>query len=136
MTTVAVSGYFMYLHKGHVRLFKAAKELGDKLVVIVNSDAQQKMKKGKIVMPEEDRVELISAIRYVDEVVVAIDEDRTVCKTLEKVKPDIFANGGDRTDGNVPEAEICEKNGIEMRYNVGGEKVDSSSRIFDELKKI
>lgn len=136
MTTVAVSGYFMYLHKGHVRLFKAAKELGDKLVVIVNSDAQQKMKKGKIIMPEEDRVELISAIRYVDEVVVAIDEDRTVCKTLEKVKPDIFANGGDRVDGNVPEADTCKKNGIEMRYNVGGEKVDSSSRIFDELSKV
>ncbi|MFP4118069.1 MAG: adenylyltransferase/cytidyltransferase family protein [Candidatus Woesearchaeota archaeon] len=136
MTTVAVSGYFVYLHKGHVRLFKAARELGDKLVVIVNNDAQQEKKKGKVIVPEEDRAEVIRSIRYVDEAIVAIDDDGTVCKTLEQIKPDIFANGGDRTGENTPEGETCEKLGIEMRFNVGGEKADSSSRIFDELNKI
>ncbi|MFW6230881.1 MAG: adenylyltransferase/cytidyltransferase family protein [Nanoarchaeota archaeon] len=136
MTTVAVSGHFIYLHVGHIRLIQAAKELGDKLVVIVSNDEQQKMKKGKIIVPAKDRMEIVKAIKGVDEVVLAIDEDTTCCRTLEKVKPDIFANGGDRNQGEVPEAKVCKKYNIKMVDDVGGGKADSSSRIIEELKKV
>ena len=136
MVTVAVSGYFVYPHVGHVRLMESAKKLGDKLVVIVNNDDQQKMKYGKILVPAENRVEVVKAFRFVDEVVVSIDEDRTICKTLEQIKPDIFANGGDRNQGEIPEAVVCKKYGIEMVDDVGGGKADASSRIRKELESV
>ena len=134
MKTIAVSGYFVYPHVGHIRLFESAKKLGDKLVVIVNNDKQQEMKYGKILVPEENRLEVVKAFRAVDEVVLSIDEDRTICKTLEFVKPDIFANGGDRNQGEIPEAVVCKKYGIEMADDVGGGKADASSRIRKELE--
>ena len=133
MTVVAVSGYFVYPHVGHIRLIESAKKLGDKLVVIVNNDRQQTMKYGKVLVPEDNRAEVVGALRAVDEVVISIDDDRTICKTLEKLKPDIFANGGDRNQGEIPESEVCRKHGIKMVDGVGGEKADSTSRIRKEL---
>ncbi|OGY47853.1 MAG: glycerol-3-phosphate cytidylyltransferase, partial [Candidatus Buchananbacteria bacterium RIFCSPHIGHO2_02_FULL_38_8] len=97
---IIASGYFNPVHIGHIKLLKAAKKLGDFLVVVVNNDKQQMLKKGKIIMDENERMEIIKAIRYVDEVFLSIDEDKTQCKTLEtlaeKYKDDklIFANGG------------------------------------------
>lgn len=134
---VVVSGYFNPIHIGHVELLKSAKMLGDKLLVIVNNDKQQLLKKGKVIMNEEDRIVVTKAIRYVDDIILAIDEDNTVVKTLEEIAKNntkyeiLFANGGDRRSNKVvPETAICENYGIKMRFDVGGiEKLDSSSRI-------
>lgn len=136
-TTIILSGYFNPLHRGHVRMIRAARALGDKLVVIVNNDVQQHLKKGKIIMPEDERVEVVSAIQGVDEVMLSIDHDRTVMQTLEslalkyKGQPMIFANGGDRDSPTaIPETAICEKFGIELRFGVGGDdKPQSSTNI-------
>ena len=130
MTTVCVSGYFTVLHKGHVKLFEEAKKLGDKLVVIVNNNDQQIQKKGKLIHDSEDIKYIVENLRMVDEAIVSIDKDTTVCETLKKIKPDIFANGGDRVSDNVPEDKVCEEEGIKMVFNVGGEKVNSSSDIL------
>jgi cytidyltransferase-like protein len=128
---VCISGYFNPMHIGHVRMMKDAKALGTKLIVIVNNDKQAFAKKGKIIINEKDRLEMVNAIKWVDDAIIAIDEDRTVRETLKKIKPDIFANGGDRGEGNVPEDEVCKELGIEMVYNVGeGGKVDSSTDII------
>ncbi|MDO8467782.1 MAG: adenylyltransferase/cytidyltransferase family protein [Nanoarchaeota archaeon] len=129
MTKVAISGYFDPVHIGHIDLMKRARKLGDYLIVIVNNDFQAKLKKGRSFMSEKERVEIIKSLKFVDEVVLSIDMDRTVRKTLELVKPDIFANGGDRiTDEDVPEKEICDKFGIRMMNNLG-EKLQSSSNL-------
>lgn len=142
MRTIAVvSGYFNPVHVGHVRLVEAARRLADQLIVIVNSDAQQLQKKGKIIMTEGERLEVVRALRAVDEAIVAVDEDRTVCKTLEQVAlahPGcklVFANGGDRGSAIVvPETVVCEKYSIEMRFDVGGtDKANSSSNINERL---
>ncbi|MGM5480062.1 MAG: adenylyltransferase/cytidyltransferase family protein [Nanobdellota archaeon] len=131
--TVCVSGYFSILHKGHVRLFVEAKKLGDKLIVIVNNNDQQIRKKGKLIHDANDIKYILEHLEMVDEAIVAIDEDKTVCKTLEKLKPDIFANGGDRNKDNVPENDVCDKYNIKMVYNVGGEKTNSSSKLIKQL---
>lgn len=130
MTTVCVSGYFTVLHKGHVMLFEEAKKLGDKLIVIVNNNNQQINKKGKLIHDAEDIKYIIENLRMVDEVVISIDKDKTVCETLKSIKPDIFANGGDRVSDNVPEVKVCEDEGINMVFNVGGGKVNSSTDIL------
>lgn len=136
MRTVAVSGGFDPLHVGHVRLFEAARELGDRLVVIVNGDRFLMAKKGYVFMPMEDRIELIAALRAVDQAIACIDPDQTVCQTLEQLRPDIFANGGDRSTCNIPEAEVCRRLGIRMVDRVGGDKVRSSTRIVQAAPKI
>ena len=128
MTVVAVSGYFDPLHVGHLEYIKMAKQLGDKLIVIVNSDKQAELKKGKSFMNENDRVEIIGALKCVDEVFLSIDEDKSVCKSLEAIKPDIFANGGDRSLSEIPETAVMEKYNIKMVDGLG-EKIRSSSEI-------
>jgi len=141
---VAVSGGFDPLHYGHVRMFKEAKALGDELVVILNNDNWLKDKKGTSFMPQEERKEILEAIRYVDRVVLTDHApgeyftDRSVCRSLEKLHPDVFANGGDRhPEGDpVPEVELCDKLGIKMVYNVGlGGKVQSSSWLIAKAKE-
>ena len=126
MTVVAVSGYFDPLHVGHLEYLEMAKQLGDKLIVIVNSDKQAELKKGKSFMNENDRVEIIGALKCVDEVFLSIDEDKSVCKSLEAIKPDIFANGGDRSLSEIPETAVMEKYNIKMVDGLG-EKIRSSS---------
>ncbi len=130
MTTVCVSGYFTVLHKGHVKLFEEAKKLGDRLVVIVNNNGQQIQKKGKLIHDAEDIRYIIERLNMVDEAVVSIDKDRTVCETLRMIRPDIFANGGDRIKDNIPEDHICEEENIKMVFNIGGGKLNSSSDIL------
>ena len=127
------------LHIGHTRYFCEAKKLGDKLVVILNNDNWIKNKKGWIFMPEEQRKEIIESIKYVDEVILTShkkdDPDKSVCLELEKLRPDIYANGGDRTADNIPEKEPCKKLGIKMIFNVGGEKIQSSSWLVNEYER-
>lgn len=128
MKRVAVSGYFDPIHVGHLEYLKLAKKLGEKLVVIVNNNHQCVLKKGKPFMDENDRVEIVRCLKMVDEVFLSIDKDKTVCASLEFVKPDIFANGGDRSTKEVPESFICKKYNIEMIDGLGN-KIRSSSDL-------
>ncbi len=137
MKVAFISGYFNPLHGGHLDLIEGAAALGDKLIVIVNNDKQQMIKKGKIILDEQNRVRLMKALRAVDEVVLSIDEDPPVIKTVEKIAkahPNdelIFAQGGDRDSDKVnPETDVCAKYNIRIVYGVGGtKKADSSTRI-------
>jgi len=134
MITVCTSGYMNPLHKGHIKLLKESKALGDRLVVIVNNDAQVSLKGSKPFMDEEERCDIIRAIRYVDEVVLSIDNDKTICRTLEMIKPNIFAKGGDSTLENIPEKDICDKHGIKLVLGVGGGKIQSSSWLLKNAR--
>ena len=125
---IAVSGGFDPVHVGHLRMMQDAAQHG-KLLVIVNSDDWLLRKKGYVFMPWEERAELIGAYDFVDHVVMAKDEDRTVVASLDELRPDIFANGGDRGDINTPEARFCRENGIEMMWGIGGGKIQSSSSM-------
>jgi len=88
---VAASGYFNPLHKGHVEYLERARSLGDRLIVIVNSDLQRRLKGSKEFMDESERLYIVSALRCVDEVFLSIDADASVCASLEVVRPHIFA---------------------------------------------
>lgn len=133
---VAVSGYFNPLHVGHLEYFHEARKLGDKLIVILNNDKQVALKGRVLFMPEEDRLKIIKALRDVDKVVLSIDDYKLpngevpVIKTLAKIKPDVFANGGDRKNlSNVPEYEICQKLKIKMVDGLG-HKIRASSEMI------
>lgn len=133
---VAVSGYFNPLHVGHLEMIKRAKKLGDKLVVIVNNDKQVAKKGSVAFMPEKDRLAIISALVGVDKVFLSIDNDKTVIKSLAKIKPDIFANGGDRHNINdVPEYDICKKLNIKMVDGLG-KKIRASSKLIARAAKL
>lgn len=145
---VAVSGGFDPIHIGHVRMFKAAKKIGDKLVVIVNNDNWLKNKKGFVFMPERERIELIKSFPNVDRVVLTDhapnDPDRSVVRTLRKLRPTMFANGGDRDKKDAsksssslnPEQKLCEELGIKVVYGVGhGGKVQSSSWMIRDATR-
>lgn len=132
---VAASGGFDPLHIGHIRYLQEAKALGDELVVIVNNDNWLKKKKGYALMSQNERKEIISALGCVDRVVLTSHpknpKDMSVCRELKKLKPDIFANGGDRTHDNIPEVALCRKIKCGLAFNVGrGGKIQSSSRIL------
>ena len=137
---VAVSGGFDPLHVGHTRMMREAKKLGDELVVILNNNNWLKKKKGFAFMPQRERKELIEAVKWVDGVVFtghkANSSDMSVCAELKKIKPHIFANGGDRKLDNVPEVPVCREIGCRMVFNVGeGGKVQSSSWLLAAYKE-
>ena len=133
-SAVIVSGYFNPLHKGHIEYFHNAKINADKLIVIVNNNHQCTLKKGKPFMDELDRVRIVKSLEMVDDVFLSIDTDKSVCKSLEEIKPDVFANGGDRATSEVPESAICRKYNIKMVDGLG-DKIRSSSSLTG-LKEI
>jgi len=141
---IITSGFFNPLHIGHVNLIRESKKLGDFLVVIVNNDEQVKIKGSVPFMPEQERIEIIRALRYTDDVILAVDKDRTVAESLIFIAKKysnaelFFAKGGDRNYGNLPENEIkvCEKFKIEVVNNVGGDKVQSSSWLLKNATKV
>jgi cytidyltransferase-like protein len=141
MKIVILSGYFNPLHGGHLDMIEAGAAMGDKLIVIVNNDKQQLLKKGKVILEQQNRARLIEALGVVDEVMISVDEDSSVIETLRLVRqkyPDdelIFGNGGDRVSDRVtPESGICKELDIAMVYGVGGSsKADSSTRINQAL---
>jgi D-beta-D-heptose 7-phosphate kinase/D-beta-D-heptose 1-phosphate adenosyltransferase len=144
---VMISGGFDPIHIGHVRYIKEAQKLGNKLVVIINNDNWLRAKKGKEFMGELDRKEIVEAFPGVDEVYITEHKagmnyndpiERSVCDALRKIRPHIFANGGDRKPSGdpVPEVAVCKELGIKMVYNVGhGGKVRSSSEIVKDYSK-
>lgn len=132
-----VSGYFNPIHGGHIHLISGAKKMCDKLIIIVNNDEQQILKKGKIIMNENERVEVVSALRDVAEVFLSIDTDKTVIESLRSIGKKypndelIFCNGGDRnTTEEIPESIACNEYGIKLEFGVGENfKFNSSSNI-------
>jgi cytidyltransferase-like protein len=135
--TVAISGAFDPIHVGHVRYIREAAKLGDRLVVILNSDDFLLRKKGFVFRPFEDRKEILESVKGVDEVIASVDEDQTVSKTLELLKPDIFAKGGARTGPeNIPEAKTCRKIGCKLVTNVGGGQIRSDSDLSWKVKEM
>jgi len=132
--TIAVSGGFDPIHVGHVRMIQGASLNGD-VLVIVNSDDWLMRKKGYVFMPFSEREEILLSIKGVTTVVPVDDSDGTVCNALREHVPDFFANGGDRVQTNTPEMSVCEELGIKMVWNVGGEKIQSSSDLVAKSKK-
>ena len=131
MKIVATSGYFIWVHVGHMEYFKKASELG-KVVVILNNDHQQILKYGKIIVPFEERKKVLEGIKYIDRVIESIDKDRTVCDSIVAIKPNIFAKGGDRFEGEIPEKATCDKLGIKIIDGLGS-KIQSSSELIKKL---
>src|SRR3989344_5310337 len=127
-TIVAVSGGFDPIHPGHVSYIQEAKKLGSTLVVIINGDAFLRAKKGKPFQNLETRSAIVSAVRGVDFVIpFEIENDQTVRIALARLKPHIFANGGDRKDATtIPEWETCLEYNIKLVQGVGLEKLWSS----------
>ena len=132
--TVAVSGGFDPIHVGHIRMNREAAEHGD-VIVIANSDEWLLRKKGYVFMPWKERAEIIQSIKGVAAVFQADDDDDTVTESLLRLKPDIFANGGDRKQQNTPVMKVCVDIGIEMLWNVGGGKIQSSSELVAKSKQ-
>lgn len=136
LKAIIVSGYFNPLHKGHIDYFHLAKDQGDKLFVIVNNDNQRSLKGSKEFMKEEERVLIINELEVSDIVILSIDQNRTVCATLEKIHKQYsdnfqlyFANGGDQTRSSSPETPVCKKLGIQIIDGLGN-KIQSSSWLL------
>jgi cytidyltransferase-like protein len=133
---VIVSGYFNPIHKGHLEYFIHAKTKGDLLFVIVNSDHQRALKGSKEFQKEDERLFIVQHINKVDHAFISIDQDRTVCKTLEMLHIKFgethhlaFANGGDQNNNSIPEVHICQSLGIELIDGLGN-KIQSSSWLL------
>ena len=137
---VAVSGGFDPIHSGHIRMIEEAKKLGDRLVVILNNDNWLRKKKGKVFMTENERRDVIQALRAVDEVVItshtADTNDMSVCNELRNVRPHIFANGGDRVYDNTLEIQVCNEINCRLAFGIGaGGKIQSSSWLLSNYFK-
>jgi len=132
---VAVSGGFDPIHLGHIRLFRKAKKLGDKLIVIVNGDSWLKRKKGINFMDARARAEVIKEFECVDRVYVHNSTKADVIGALKELKPNVFANG-DRRGEKLPEEDICKKLNIKIAYGIGGKKIRSSYEMLENYCKV
>lgn len=137
---IIVSGYFNPLHKGHIEYFSNARSQGDKLFVIVNNDLQRALKGSKEFMKEGERLCIVESLKMVDNAMISVDSDRTVCDSLRFVHSLYeqmpggdttlaFANGGDQNNDTIPERPVCEELGIELIDDLG-EKIQSSSWLL------
>ena len=133
---IIVSGYFNPIHKGHIEYFQNAKENGDKLFVIVNSDFQRALKGSKEFQDENERLFIVKNLRLVDKCFLSIDKDRTVVESIKKIFNEFgneyqlsFANGGDQNNDTIPERPICEELGVELLDGLGS-KIQSSSWLL------
>ena len=132
---VITSGYFNPVHKGHLELFYNAKEVGD-VWVIVNNDHQRKLKGSKEFMLEDERLEIITALKVVDVALLSMDKDKTQCATLKYIGENYgdthqlyFANGGDQDNSSIPEVDVCNEFNITLIDGLGG-KIQSSSWLL------
>ena len=149
MKIVIISGGFDPLHVGHTRYIRASKQMADMCVVIINNDNWLKKKKGFVFMPEDDRMEILQNLFTTHDALIISQhpedcEDMSICSEIQKIHNAmkdtkdihfILANGGDRTADNIPEKQLCEELGIEMVFNVGGEKIRSSSELVKQCPK-
>lgn len=136
MITVAVAGHFNPLHVGHLQMIKVARKMGDRLVVIVANDIQAAKKRNPVLIPLTERMNIMRSIKEVDEVVASIDTDSSIRETLKLVSPDILASGCDENhEDAIAEAEICYNLGIKTVWNVGGNKIRSSSEILKQYEE-
>ena len=133
---IIVSGYFNPIHKGHIEYFNNSKALADEMFVIVNNDLQRALKGSKEFQQEQERVFIVSNIKSVNHCILSIDQDRTVCKTIEKIALDFgedydlsFSNGGDQNNDTIPERSICDQMGIILIDGLG-DKIQSSSWLL------
>lgn len=136
-TVVITSMYANPIHPGHIECLEMARKLGDKLVVIVNNDLQQKFKTGGIFQDEDYRLAVVQALKPVDDVILSVDKDPSVCESIETVVLNekmhlgedtkfIFAKGGDRFSYNIPEVDICKKLGVKIVDGLGAKTHNSS----------
>ena len=135
---IIVSGYFNPIHKGHLEYINSAKSLADILIVIVNNDKQRILKKSTEFQLEKERLLIVSNIRAVDNAILSVDEDRTVCQTIKKIAQEFrsnydlaFANGGDQDNTTIPERGICQEMGIALLDGLG-DKIQSSSWLLNK----
>ena len=131
--TIMVSGGFDPVHVGHIRMILEASKHGD-VIVVANSDNWLFRKKGFVFMEFDQRAEILSSVKGVIMVSGVDDSDGTVCEAIRRLKPDFFANGGDRKKHNTPEQSVCEELGVEMLWAVGGaDKANSSSKLVKRV---
>ena len=153
-SVIVLSGGFDPIHKGHMRMFREAANLGHQVIVWLNSDEWLTRKKGKPFMKFYERKEILEGIKYISSVVKFDDNDDTACSLIHQVRSTynsgmfnhdhefnnptgrndyqiFFANGGDRTKGNVPELDTCRKLDVTMLWNIGGGKIQSSSWLIN-----
>tara|TARA_Y100000593_G_scaffold36126_1_gene70417 strand:+ start:487 stop:996 length:510 start_codon:yes stop_codon:yes gene_type:complete len=152
---IVLSGGFDPVHKGHLRMFREASNLGHQVIVGLNSDDWLTRKKGKPFMEFEERKEILEGFRYINQVLPFDDSDDTASDLIRRVhtlyESDsheheysdaghlgmvgyykiFFANGGDRTTDNVPEMKVCKELDVTMLWGIGGGKVQSSSWLID-----
>lgn len=141
MRIAITSGYFDPIHLGHIELLERSRAQADALWVIVNNDAQAALKKGKAFMPEATRIGIVRALRVVDRAVPAVDQDGSVCATLDSLLAEarsqgheaFFCKGGDRNAGNIPEMAVLQKHGSRLVDGLGA-KIDSSSSIIAKAR--
>ena len=133
---IILSGGFDPVHKGHIRMFKSSKSIGN-VIVGLNSDEWLVRKKNKIFMPSSERKEILESIKYIDSVVEFNDKDNTACDLIKSIYKKFgidycvcFGNGGDRTNDTTPEVNYCMKNNIELVWGLGGGKIQSSSDLL------
>ena len=133
---VIVSGYFNPVHKGHLELFKKANEIGDFLIVLVNSDHQRKLKGSKEFQDESERLQIIQSLKSVGYACISVDKDKTQVESLKMIHHKFgdvfdltFANGGDQTNETIPESLVCNELGITLVDGLG-DKIQSSSWLL------
>lgn len=130
---IALSGGWDPPHVGHYKMFKDAANYGS-VIAILNSDDWLIRKKGFAFQSFEERKAILEACKYIDYVTHVDDSDGSVCEALIRIKPDYFGNGGDRKLDNIPEVEVCNNLGIEMVWNIGGGKIQSSSDLVKKIR--
>lgn len=133
---IIVSGYFNPIHKGHIEYFTNAKALADELFVIVNSDFQRGLKGSSEFQKQEERLFIVKNIKAVDNAMISIDTDRTVCASIRSIFEIYgkeyqigFANGGDQDNNSIPEAPVCKELKIQLIDGLG-DKIQSSSWLL------
>ena len=139
-TLVIVSGYFNPIHEGHLEYLNRSKALGDFLYVIINNDLQRELKGSTPFLTEQQRRTILKNIKAVDDVIISIDKNKFVDKTIELIYKEeahkydkiIFTNGGDQTEETIGEKSICERLGIEMVFGLG-DKIQSSSWLLKDI---